>query len=108
MFNRLERESRLLTKDWSKYTGRYIIFKSKNISEEELRVGMWKVGKTCNSFSNCLKRSLRRIKLGIKHAMFTMQSNFYQMKFLQNRRFRNLILVILFLYITKCYYINKK
>jgi radical SAM superfamily enzyme YgiQ (UPF0313 family) len=81
MFDRLEREGRILTKDWSKYTGRHVVFKPKNMSEDELRLGMWKVGKTCNSFSNCVKRSFNSVKLGIKPVMFTFRGNFSQMEF---------------------------
>jgi radical SAM superfamily enzyme YgiQ (UPF0313 family) len=81
LFDRLEKEGRITTYDWSKYTGRHVVFKPKNMTHEQLKDGMWKAGKTCNSFSNCVKRTLRSLRLGLYPALFTLSSNFSQIGF---------------------------
>jgi len=40
-FKRLEKEGRLLTKDWSKYNQGYVVFKPKKMSEKELLDGIF-------------------------------------------------------------------
>ena len=85
LFDRLEKEGRILTKDWSRYTGRHVVFKPKNMTEEELCRGMWQVGRQCNSFSNGVKRTLRSFRLGPYPTLFTMQGNFYQAAFYEKK-----------------------
>jgi len=44
-YDQLEKEGRLLTKDWSKYTGKYTVHSPKNMTSEELQEGvrwLWK------------------------------------------------------------------
>ena len=85
LFEKMNKEGRVITYDWSKYDTLNVVFKPKNMTPEELEEGMWKVGKICNSFSNCIKRTLKSFKLGFYPAVFTLQSNFYQMEFYRNK-----------------------
>lgn len=40
-FKIMERENRILTKDWSKYDGAHVVFQPKNMTVEELESGTW-------------------------------------------------------------------
>ncbi|MFA0544439.1 radical SAM protein, partial [Vibrio sp. 10N.222.52.B7] len=40
-FNQLEREGRLLTKDWSKYDGSHSVYQPSRMSVEELEEGLY-------------------------------------------------------------------
>jgi len=85
LFDRLEQEGRILTRDWSKYTGRHVVFKPKNMTKEELCTGMWKAGTTCNSFHRAIARTIRSINLGYYPSLFVAQSNFNQVAFYKEK-----------------------
>jgi radical SAM superfamily enzyme YgiQ (UPF0313 family) len=61
LFNRLDREGRILTKDWSKYNTRTgdVIFQPKNVTPEELAEGVKKVTNDLFSYSKIIKRNLK-------------------------------------------------
>ena len=59
LFDRLEREGRLLNKDWSRYNQVDIVFKPKNMSEKELFEGTRRVAKEFYSWHNIIKRNAR-------------------------------------------------
>jgi len=59
LFDRLEREGRLLNKDWSRYNQVDIVFKPKNMSEKELFEGTRRVAKEFYSWHNIIKRNVR-------------------------------------------------
>ena len=59
LFNELEMEGRILTKDWSKYNLRNVVFQPKNISIEQLLNGRNFLSREFYSFSNCLRRSFQ-------------------------------------------------
>ncbi|UCD14706.1 MAG: B12-binding domain-containing radical SAM protein [Thermoplasmatales archaeon] len=59
LFNELEKEGRILTKDWSKYNLTNVVFLPKNISEEQLIKGRISLVKEFYSLPNCLKRSFQ-------------------------------------------------
>jgi len=59
LFNELEREGRILTKDWSKYNLRNVVFKPKNFSVEQLLNGRNSLAKEYYSFSNVFRRSFQ-------------------------------------------------
>lgn len=42
LFNRLDKEGRILTRDWSKYDGTHAVFQPKNMSPEQLEKGLYK------------------------------------------------------------------
>ena len=56
LFNRLEKEGRLITKDWSKYTQHQAVYIPKNMSPERLEEIYRKVWKETYSFKNIFKR----------------------------------------------------
>ena len=63
-FNRLEKEGRLLTRDWSKYDFQHAVFQPKNMSPDELLDITKGFFKKAYTKRNILKRSIRGINLG--------------------------------------------
>jgi radical SAM superfamily enzyme YgiQ (UPF0313 family) len=59
LFDRLEREGRLLTKDWKRYNQVEVVFKPKNMTEKELFEGARKVAKKFYTMPNVIVRALR-------------------------------------------------
>jgi len=59
LFDELESEDRILTKDWNKYNLKNVVFKPRNISEDELYENTKKLVKEFYSIPNSLKRSLK-------------------------------------------------
>jgi radical SAM superfamily enzyme YgiQ (UPF0313 family) len=59
LFDRLEREERIITKDWSRYNQVDVVFKPKNMSVKELYEGSRKVAKDFYKMSNILTRGLK-------------------------------------------------
>ena len=64
LYRKLEREGRILTKDWSKYNLRYVVFKPKNMSAKELFDNTTKLNKKFFSITNISKRIMKSISLG--------------------------------------------
>lgn len=56
LFDRLEKEERILTRDWSKYNLTTVVFKPKNMTEKELFEGARKVAKEFYSLPNVIIR----------------------------------------------------
>ncbi len=56
LFERLNKEGRILTRDWSRYNQVDVVFKPKNMTEEELYEGTRKVAKDFYSTYNLTKR----------------------------------------------------
>jgi len=65
VFGKFEKEGRILTKDWSKYTMKNVVFEPKNMTPEELLQGVKKMYIEFYSIQNTLKRIVRSLKLGI-------------------------------------------
>lgn len=59
LFDRLEREKRILTKNWSQYNLSNIVFKPKNMTKEELYNGTRKVAKEFYKISRITTRNVR-------------------------------------------------
>lgn len=64
LFNRLEKEGRILTKDWPKYTLQNVVFKPKNMSKDELLDGVKRISTEFYSTQNIIKRTTRGMRLG--------------------------------------------
>jgi len=65
LFDKFEKEERILTKDWSKYTYlKNVVFKPKNFSKEELLFEVKKLYEEYYSFPEIAKRFSRTIKRG--------------------------------------------
>ena len=65
LFDRLEKEKRILTKDWSKYTLKNVVFKPKTMSKDELTQGIGKMYLEFYSNYYTTKRVIKGLKLGI-------------------------------------------
>ena len=61
LFERMEKENRILTKDWSKYNQIDVVFQPKNMTVEELNYGARKVAKEFYSLKNILIRNVKII-----------------------------------------------
>ena len=59
LFDKLDAEGRILTRDWSKYNLKNVVFKPKNMTEDELVNGRNKLSREFYSLSNCLRRTFR-------------------------------------------------
>ena len=59
LFDKLEREGRLTTRDWSRYNQVDVVFKPKHMTEKELLEGAKKVAKEFYSWTNIIKRNVK-------------------------------------------------
>lgn len=59
LFERLDKEGRILTKDWSKYSLTQVVFKPKNMTEKELFEGARKVAKEFYTMPRVISRFVR-------------------------------------------------
>ncbi len=71
VFDKMEREGRILTKDWSKYTQTQVVFKPKNMTPKELYEGTRKVIKEFHTYDKMLKRWARLVKLSFTFSTIT-------------------------------------
>lgn len=65
IFNKLEKEGRILTKDWSQYSLKNVVFEPKNMTPDELTQGLRKMYYEFYSTPYTVKRIVRNLKLGI-------------------------------------------
>ncbi|UCD14045.1 MAG: B12-binding domain-containing radical SAM protein [Thermoplasmatales archaeon] len=65
LFNRLDKEGRILTKDWTKYTMKNVVFEPKNMTAEELLNGVKKMYYEFYSNPYTVKRIVRSLRLGL-------------------------------------------
>ena len=75
LFNRLEKEGRILIKDWSKYTRKNVVFEPKNMSKEELRNGFVKISNNFNSIPKLIYRNFISLSLGFYPFIATIGRN---------------------------------
>ena len=80
LFNKLEKEGRILTRDWSKYNGRNVVFKPKKMSEEILFQEVKKASKEYYSFSNSFKRCFLNKNVNLIHLGNKILENFITSK----------------------------
>ena len=64
LFNRLEKEGRILTRDWSRYDHKHVVFQPKHMTPEELLNNTRNLYKEFFSIRNMSKRILKSFKLG--------------------------------------------
>jgi radical SAM superfamily enzyme YgiQ (UPF0313 family) len=64
IFNKFEKEGRILTKDWSKYSMHNVVFEPKNMSSEELIEGVKKMYANFYSPQHTVKRVVHSLYLG--------------------------------------------
>ena len=65
IFNKLEKEGRILTKDWSQYSLKNVVFEPKNMTPDELIQGLRKMYYEFYSTPYTVKRIVRSLKLEI-------------------------------------------
>jgi radical SAM superfamily enzyme YgiQ (UPF0313 family) len=65
IFSRLEKQGRILTKDWSRYTLKDVVFKPKNMSSDELLDGVRKAYSNFYSTPYTIKRVVKSLHLGL-------------------------------------------
>ena len=65
VFNKLEKEGRILTKDWSKYDMKNVVFEPKNMTPEELLQGVKRMYIEFYSTSYTVKRVVKSLGLGL-------------------------------------------
>ena len=75
LFKKLEMEGRILTKDWSKYNRKDVVFEPKNMTKEELEKGFKWITKEFNSPSRITYRVLKSFKLGLYPSLATVAGN---------------------------------
>jgi radical SAM superfamily enzyme YgiQ (UPF0313 family) len=75
IFDKLEKEGRILTHDWSKYNRKNVVFKPKKMTKEELEKGYIEVTKKYNSVPRFAYRVLNGFKRGFYPALLTLGSN---------------------------------
>ena len=73
LFQNMEKEKRILTKNWDLYDTRTVVYRTKNLSAEELKAGYDLAYKDFYSWKNIFKASLSHesVKHNIKHLLYT-------------------------------------
>jgi radical SAM superfamily enzyme YgiQ (UPF0313 family) len=79
LFDRLNKEERILTKDWSKYDLTQVVFKPKNMSPQDLQNGFYKAVESFHNYNNLLQRQLKTMKLGFNTSIGTFFQNIYEL-----------------------------
>ena len=59
LFKKMEREGRILTKEWTKYNAHNVVFQPKKMSSAELKEGTKFVINNFHSIKNLIKRSFK-------------------------------------------------
>ena len=72
LFQNMEQENRILTKNWDLYDTRTVVYHTKNMSAQELKVGYEQAYKDFYSWRNILEASLSHesVKHNIKHLLY--------------------------------------
>ena len=76
IYNKLEKEKRILTKDWSQYNLKNPVFKPKNMTLEELLIGVRKMYYEYYSIPNNIKRIFKSMRLGFLPFLLVLQRTF--------------------------------
>ena len=63
LYNRLEKEKRILTKDWTRYDHKHVVFQPKNMTPEELLENTYNLYKEFFTIGNSIKRTIKSINL---------------------------------------------
>lgn len=78
LFQRLEREGRILTRDWSKYNRETVVFSPKSMSKEELEAGFVRLMRYFGSLPYLGYRTMRGLRLGFYPFVSTFAGNLGQ------------------------------
>jgi hypothetical protein len=66
-FEQFQKEGRLFSKDWSKYSGDQVVFKPHGMSAEQLEKGFWESYAKFYSFKSIFKRILFPLKFDVRY-----------------------------------------
>ncbi|BDD06813.1 B12-binding domain-containing radical SAM protein [Aureibacter tunicatorum] len=66
-FKKLDKQERILTKDWSKYDGSHAVFQPTNMTPEELEMGTWKVYQAIEKHEKYIKNQSSKIDKSLKN-----------------------------------------
>ncbi|MCU0849914.1 MAG: B12-binding domain-containing radical SAM protein [Candidatus Thermoplasmatota archaeon] len=78
LFSRLEKEGRILTKDWSLYNRKNVVFAPKNITKKELEEGFRTITRSFSSLPSMGYRTVRSLSLGVYPCLATFAGNLGQ------------------------------
>jgi len=76
LFDKFENENRLLTKDWSRYNAKSVVFTPKNMTPNELLQGVKKMYSEFYSFKNTTTRIIMGLNLGFYPFFLILTRNF--------------------------------
>lgn len=76
LYNKLEKEKRILIKDWSQYNLKNPVFKPKNMTPEELLIGVRKMYYEYYSIPNNIIRIFKSMRLGFLPFLLVLQRTF--------------------------------
>jgi len=80
LYDRLDREGRILTKDWSKYDFEHVVFQPKHMTPDELLTNTRRLYKKWHKTSNSIERIIKSINFGYRPFIeTTMQSIFMKL-----------------------------
>jgi len=77
LYNRLNSEGRILTRDWSKYNLGNVVFQPKMMTPEELFNNAIEAHREWYKISNNVRRILRNLKFGVRTSLYTTVNNFF-------------------------------
>jgi len=72
LFNRLDKEERIITKDWSKYNLHNVVFKPKNMTPEDLLNNTKRISDIAYTYSNCIRKTIKSMKILSLYDSFTL------------------------------------
>ncbi|HEC81571.1 MAG TPA: radical SAM protein [Thermoplasmatales archaeon] len=73
LFEKMDKDGRIITKDWSKYNLHNVVFQPKNMTVEELKEGVDKIKRRYYSISNTLNRVFGSANTSKKFSSFLMK-----------------------------------
>ena len=76
LFDQLDKENRILTRDWEKYDSIHVVHKPKQMSPEELANGVQKVWEELYPPLKSLQRATNSIKFGVKPLVASLLRNY--------------------------------
>ncbi len=82
LFDKLDKEGRILTKDWSKYNfNENVVFQPKNMTPDELRINAQLIWKKWYTKSAMTQRLLKTLKIGVSPFKSSLIHNLYMKSF---------------------------
>jgi len=75
--HQLEKEGRILTRDWSLYNLRNVVFQPKNMAPEELKEGTLNLFYEFYSTKNVIEKAIKSSKIGFYPFVFSVITNLY-------------------------------